>query len=58
MTLTITWHYPTRPSFISAWDAARNHTGHAAFDALSRDEADQDNTRLRQPLIHTLGGLK
>jgi hypothetical protein len=36
--VTITWHPPTRPGFISAWDAARNAYGHEAFDALNRDQ--------------------
>ncbi len=38
MTITTTWHYPTRPGFVSAWDAAKadydlKH-GAGSFDAL------------------------
>lgn len=36
--VTITWHPPTRPGFVSAWDAARNHYGHEAFDKLTQTQ--------------------
>lgn len=37
--VTVTWgHVNPKPGFVSAWDAARNDYGHAAFDALTRDK--------------------
>jgi hypothetical protein len=39
MQVTITWgHVNPKPGFVSAWDAARNAYGYAAFDALSRSQ--------------------
>lgn len=36
-TSTATWgHINPKPGFVSAWDEARNHYGHASFDALPR----------------------
>lgn len=31
-------HINPQPGFVSAWDAARNHVGHEAFDRLQRHE--------------------
>lgn len=38
MKVTITWnHLNPKPGFVSAWDATRNHVGHAKFDGLDRE---------------------
>lgn len=40
--VSVTWHYPQRPGFISAWDATKANYdktfGAGAFDGLRRSD--------------------